>query len=115
MVAAVSLDPCLRRLMAQTIYVAAQSSTLGTHGDRTWGSPTSAPARVEPNRRTFYGANGEGVTPDFAVFTTQRVGLSDRVWLPGENSASAAASRQPHRVFVGVDTDGTPSHYEVYV
>lgn len=109
------VDSELRKMMAQTIYVARVSSTLANvYGGKSWDTPDPFAARVEPKRRTHHSATGDEVISDFLVLTETRIGLTDRVWLPGD-STTAGRGREPKSVFEVPDEDGTISHYEVYV
>ena len=110
-----ALDPELRKMMAQTIYVAHVSSTLAdVHGGKQWETPDPQAARVEPKRRVFHDAKGNELISDYFVVTEGRIGLSDRVWLPGDDTV-AGRGRQPKSVFAVPDEDGSISHFEVYV
>lgn len=106
--------PELRALMNQAINVAARTGA-DVNGDPAYAAPAAVDARVEPNRRVIENASGQFITSEFAIYTEQAIGSLDRVWLPGDSPADATKARLPLKVFVGIDEDGSESHYEVLV
>lgn len=109
-----ALDPCLVKLMAQTINVAPLAA-VDAFGDSTFGAATAVKARVEPQQKEFTNASGDAIKSEYAIFTRQLVTMFDRIWLPGASPTDATLARVPMKIYEGIDTDGTTTHYEVYV
>lgn len=109
-----AIDPQLLAQMAQTMYVAAESS-VDAYGQVTFGSPSSFSARVEEEYREINNADGDVVRTTHRVYTTQALIAGQRIWLPGEDQSSADAARQIQQVHTIPDENGNVHHYEALV
>ena len=101
-------------MFAQSINVSPFSG-VSAFGDPSYSTPVCAAARVEPVRKTLYSANGEEMQSEYAIYTLQQISMLDRVWLPGDSPADPTKARVPMKVYQGIDTDGSTTHYEVFV
>lgn len=102
------------RCMNQPVYVSRYCGTT-EHGDSNYSAPFLMYARVEPKRSIVYSPTGEEVVSDFKIYCLDRIGLSDRIWLPGKDQDDVRQSRTVKDIFEGIDEDGSTSHYEVSV
>jgi hypothetical protein len=116
----VAIDPELKALFAQTIWVAPSTGTAGS-GDPTYGAAVMVSARVEKRRKVVVNAAGDEVNSDTLIFTDlspsalTTIEEHDRVWLPGENPADPTLARLPLKIDKHPDEDGTLHHFEVSV
>jgi len=108
------MDPQLKAQCAQTIYVAAPSST-SNYGDQTYGSPTAVSARVEFEDREVTNASGEMLRTDTLLITEDAITLDSRIWLPGVDESDATLARRAAKVIKLVDEKGALDHYETYL
>lgn len=107
-----AMDPQMKALLLQTIYVAARSGQGVV--DPTYGSPASRAARVELRTSSVKNADGFVKQTDYLIFLEESIGLHDRVWLPGVyTSGSDGKHRLPAAVEAVVGWDGVTCHYEV--
>jgi hypothetical protein len=73
-------------------------------GDPAYGAQYTLLARVEHGSRLVVGPDGNEVTAEHSFVTDSQVPLSHRVWLPGDDTGSAAASRR----IIGVKSAAVP-------
>ena len=100
----------------QTIDVATAAATRDAQGQPTWGSPASRSVRVERSDKVIPGPGGEELRTSHVIFTTAAIGLDDRIWMPGDSSATASLARRPMRVEpIPGELSGDTDHWEVYV
>lgn len=64
-------------------------------GDPTWATARTAKARVEQGLREVFSASGEVKQASHTLYTTTRLPLECRVWLPGASTSDAGASKRP--------------------
>lgn len=110
------MDPQLLAMMAPTtIYVAAVTGTADSTGKPGRGTPAARTAWVEREDKVFdAGTKTEKVTTHIIV-VQDAIGVQDRIWLPGDSSATAALARVPYSVEPIRNGAGTVDHYEVRV
>lgn len=111
-----ALDPEIKRMFRQTIYVA-RPRAYTTNGDAIYFAPTPILCRWEPAQIvTDTAASGEETVSDFLFTTDVLIGQKDHIWPPGINPHDHDIdARVPQRIDVLTDEDGTVSHYEVLV
>ena len=109
------LDPDLKRLQKQTIYVAKVNGKTNS-GDSTYGSPAAVKCRCVPAAIvTDTSATGEETVSEVMIETVTRIDAKDHIWLPGVDQTNASLARVAGRIDELTDEDGTVSHYEVLV
>lgn len=107
------MDPCLRKHLRQTIYVATVTG-YSPGGTETLSTPVARKAHVELQRRRGTAANGTESDGDHLIIVEEEVTLDDRIWLPGFDQTNPVFSRQPQEVIGMPDPrTGAISHYEV--
>ena len=74
------------------------------YGDPSFGSQRVISARVENSTNTITDSSGRERIRNTQIATTERLGLTDRVWLPGTDTTDVAQSRRPMRI----DSASTP-------
>lgn len=107
------MDPQLRAQLLQTIYVAARTGYAS--GSPTYGTAASRLARVERETRVIDAADGSRKTTTHSIIVEASIGELDRIWLPGDSSATASLARTPAAVYELVGELGAVDHYEVLV
>jgi len=109
------MDGQITRTMTATIYVATATGR-DTSGQPTWGTPAARSVAVEQETRIIPGANGEELKTSHVIFTNTAVGKMDRIWMPGDSSATASLARRPMLIEpISGELAGTTDHWEVYV
>lgn len=108
------MDPQLRAQLRQTIYIKARAA-VDNYGQSTYGSASSAAARVEEERRRVERRDGTFVETTHRIYTETAIAHEDRVWLPGDSASDATLAREPQEVHKIVDELGSVHHYEVVV
>ncbi len=102
----------LARILTQTAYVASVTG-IDARGKPIYGAPVARRVRAEARRMMVTKANGEEAVSGHRLWCTEAVNLTDRVWLPGENSANAEASRLPLTVESASDFGGVKTLWKV--
>lgn len=92
----------LARILNQTGYVASVTGT-DARGKPTYSAPVARKVRVELRRTMVTKASGEEAVSTHRFWCVESVNLTDRVWLPGEDSSSAEASHLPLAVESAAD------------
>lgn len=104
----------ITRLLIDTVTLSHQTA-VSESGDPTLGTQTTIKARVEHGSKLLTGAGGEALAYEHAFVTADAVLQTDRVWLPGDNTADATAARRPITVRKAATLDGATTLYEVYL
>lgn len=111
-----AITPEFLDCLNQTINVARVTGLLGDgSAECVYGVPVAQVARVEPQSKMVNSPNGKEKMSTTLIITEFAITEEDRVWLPGVDSADNTLARLPMLVEVGVDTDGTPHHFEVSI
>lgn len=97
-------------LMTHTVTLAAASS-VSNFSDVTYAAQTTIKARVEHRRTLAIDASGNRVSAEHTVISESEIKLSDRVWLPGDDTSEANEARRP--ISVG-NADIPGSGYTLY-
>ena len=95
----------------QTAYVASFVS-VDSYGTATYSVKRPILCRVQQERRATRRASGEEATTTHVLYTDQPVALTDRVWFPGVDPATADP-RSPLAVHVSSDKGQAYSLYRV--
>lgn len=98
--------------LTQTAYVAPVTG-IDAWGKPTYGAPVARKVRVESLRRMVTNAQGEESVSNHRLWSLDPIALTDRVWLPGANTASAEASNVPLSVAATSDKVGSRTLYRV--
>lgn len=104
------MDPQLKAQCAETVSVATVA-TADAAGDFTYNAATTLAARVVNVEQTHERADGTVVKTTIVIITENEIKLSDRVWLPGDNPATASLARVPRFVEKAVTELGTTDFY----
>lgn len=96
-------------LLTDTVTLASKTGR-GSSGDPTYGSQSTIKARVEPVTRLVMGVDGNEKMASTRLISESAVQITDRVWLPGDDTAVANESKQP----IKVGNAATPSRYRLY-
>lgn len=91
--------------LQQTVHVASVTG-VDTYGKSVFGAPRAVRARVEGTRRLVRRTNGDEALANHVVYLLEEVRLTDRLWLPGKNSALANESNAPLAVHSTPDKSG---------
>lgn len=101
-------------MLTQEISVQAYSGR-NNFGDPQYSATTNAlKARVESNMEVIRDKNGEERVSETQVVTGIPVGLFDRVWLPGTDSAKSEESLTPMNVKTAQTPNGSLVIYHLY-
>lgn len=98
--------------MVDTVTIKSVTSRDGA-GDPVFGSARTIKARVEDGGLIFRDSDGNEIQPEHTFTTQSEVKLTDRVWLPGDDTTDANASKRPLIVRRARRRDGSGGHYEV--
>lgn len=98
-------------LMKSTITIASVTGR-DSYGKALYGAQRTARARVEAMRRMVRKVNGDEAVASHRIYTCDQVLLTDRIWLPGANTASAEASNVPLAVAASSTPGGAYNLYE---
>jgi hypothetical protein len=98
--------------MTQTIHVASKTG-VDSYGRPSYETPRAVKARVELRRRMVRNSSGEESVSSHVVYSLEPILLTDRVWLPGLNSATAEGSKLPLQVDASSDKPGARTLYRV--
>lgn len=96
-------------LMTHTVTKASKSSRANS-GDPTFGTQTTIKARVEHRSKLIMKADGNEQMAESRLISESEILLTDRVWLPGDNTAVVNESKQP----IAVGRADTPAGYMLY-
>lgn len=102
----------LARVLNQTAYVASVTGT-DARGKPSYGAPVARKVRAEVRRTMVIKATGEEAVSTHRFWCVETVNLTDRVWLPGEDSSSAEASHLPLAVESASDFAGATTLWKV--
>lgn len=102
----------LARILRESAYVASVTST-DSRGNPVYGTPSVRKVRVERSQRMVMNARGEETPSSHRLWCLSPIALTDRVWLPGANTASAEASHLPLSVSAVSDFGGSRTLYRV--
>lgn len=100
--------------LRQTAYKASVTGT-DSYGKPSYGAPVAVPVRVELESRMVRTAQGEQVQSSHKLWSLTAIAVTDRVWLPGSNSADATVSKLPLAVNAVGDKAGARTLFEVWL
>lgn len=92
-------------LMIHTITLKSQAGK-SSHGDPTYGGQTSISGRVEHKLQRIITPEGNAVNSEHMVISESEIKVTDRVWLPGDDTTDATEARRPIWVGKAETTDG---------
>lgn len=104
----------LQSFMGETVYVASVTG-VDAYGKATYETPRAISARVEPRRMMVRNARGEEAVSNFRIYSLVPVLLTDRLWMPGADSAVAEDSNVPISVSTSKDMRGLRALYRTDV
>jgi hypothetical protein len=81
-------------LMTHTVTKASKSGR-GNSGDPTYGAQSTIKARVEHVTKLVMNADGNEQAAHSRLISESEILLTDRVWLPGDDTAEVNESKQP--------------------
>ena len=96
-------------LMTHTVTLASKSGRSNS-GDPTYGSQTTISARVERKSKLFMAQDGNHKMAESRIISESEILLTDRVWLPGDDTTDTNESKQP----IAVGNADTPDGYTLY-
>ncbi len=86
--------PDFDHLLTDTVTVSSEAS-VSDSGDRVYGAQSTLPARVELKTQLVINIDGNQVKADHVVASKVKINLTDRVWLPGDDTAKVNEARRP--------------------
>jgi len=86
--------------LRETCTKRSQAST-DADGDPAYGASSTFAARVQRSKDR----DSQEIEHDAVVYTSTEILPTDRIWLPGDDTASAAAARRPVQVYRTYDLD----------
>lgn len=92
--------------LQQTVHVASVTG-VDSYGKSAFGAPRAVRARVEGTRRMVRRTSGDEAVASHVVYLLEEVKLTDRLWLPGKNTALADQSNVPLAVHSTPDKSGS--------
>ena len=104
------MDAQLKAQLRETISVATAAS-VDAAGDPAYNAPATRPARVVNVRETTERRDGTILETTVAIITETAIALTDRIWLPGDNSGDATLARRPQYVEKAVNEFGVLDFY----
>lgn len=84
----------LSHLLTQTITVAPVTG-VGNSGDPTYGAQVTKKARVQSGLKIVASGTESERQATHTIYLEESVGLNDRIWLPGDNTADNTEARRP--------------------
>lgn len=94
--------------LTDTITIASQSA-VGAKGDPSYGTKTTAAARVQAGRDR----HETEIEHSHVIYTTSPVLVDDRIWLPGDSTSDTTLARRAVHVESSHDRGGTTTLYKV--
>lgn len=76
----------------------ARSTGVGSAGDPSFAAQTTIKARVEYGGTIVASQSGEEIRSDVSIASHEEIKNTDRIWLPGANTADTGESRRPIQV-----------------
>jgi len=104
----------LGHIMPDTVTYATWS-TGNNSGDPSWGSQSTADARVEFGSFKTRNAQGVEVDAQARIFTETDIPRKARVWLPGDDTAKGNEARKVTRRVEASTPDAGLTLYELYL
>jgi len=101
-------------MLTDTVTIA-HCTGVNESGDPAFGAQTTIKARVEHGTKVLLGPSGEAIDYEQIVATCDPIAQTDRVWLPGDNTADNNAARRPITVKRATTFDGVTTLYEAYL
>jgi hypothetical protein len=86
--------PTAGHLLTDTITVSAFTG-VNASGDPTFGAQSTKLARVEAGYSRIIDINGNERQSTHTVVTESAIGIEDRVWLPGDDTADTQEGKRP--------------------
>jgi hypothetical protein len=96
--------------LTETITVKSQSS-VDSDGDPSYGSASTMAARIQRGKDR----DAEEIDHSMVLYTSTAIAVTDRVWLPEDDTSSADAARVPVSVSSSKDLDGGETLYKVLI
>jgi hypothetical protein len=84
----------LSHLLTQTVTIAPMTG-VGNSGDPTYGAQVTKKARVQTGIKIVASGTENERQATHTIYLEESVGLNDRIWLPGDNTADTTAARRP--------------------
>lgn len=88
-----------------------EPSGADSHGDPTWGAPTTARCYVHKRYQRVQGVEGDTRSVETVLYTEVALALGSRVWLPGE--ATTATPKVVLSVVKSARPDGSYALWEI--
>ena len=110
------MHPCLKKELAQTIYVRTPTS-YDAGGSEVLSDPVEGKAYIETvTERIIAPEGGREEIQHTMIITEQAITMDDRVYLPGQDTASTKFVQRPKKV-VGYNYPHSTRqhHWEVYL
>lgn len=109
------MDSQLQAMLGQTIKIANQSS-VNNYGEPQWSSAASHSARIIGRQELVMGSERQEILSEkqLILSSTVTVNLQDRIWLPGESTASDTGW-MPLAAATRVDESGNTDYYKVWL
>jgi len=104
----------LDHLLSDTVTYATWSS-VNNYGDPTWGSQSTAAARVEYTTTRIIDSSGEERDAQAKVYTETDISDKARIWLPGDNTNDANSGRLVMRRKESSTPNGGTTLYVLYL
>lgn len=96
--------------MVDTISIASVTG-VATSGKPTYGSPRQIKARVDLSDRILRTPAGDEKRSTHRIYSLDEIKLTDRIWLPGANTATVEGSLTPIALVAANDKPGTRTLY----
>ena len=101
-------------MLTAKITIAATSGN-DAYGDPSFGTQRVVSARVENSSNTVTDATGRERVSNTQVATTERLGLTDRIWLPGTDTTNVSEARRPMKIDSASTPHGTFTVFMTYL
>jgi hypothetical protein len=97
-------------LMTDTVTKSSWDGTRANSGDPSFGSQSTIKARVDHENQLVKTASGNEEMSSSQVISESEILITDRVWLPGDDTTKPNESKQPLKVAAS----STPGGYTLY-
>jgi hypothetical protein len=102
----------IRAYMVDTVTVVSVAGRSNA-GDPVFGPQREISARVEDGGYLQRDSDGNELQAQHVLATEDEIKITDRLWLPGDDTSDFSASRRPLTVRYARTRTGTDGHYEV--
>lgn len=88
---------------------------VNNYGQPTYGTKQTVKCRVEHDMKKITDASGQEIVSDTQIALSQKVGLQDRIWLPGTDTAKVEEARTAQNYKEATSKDGRTTMMMLYL